>query len=180
MLAYEPQSTAFWLQLAPLWRSSVDISDHCMPCYLRPLSPLSAEPAGVPIPQGVVDLCFFSFIYLYSRVRQFPPPQSRGLSRLPQPQREPLKRCLLTSQLGLRIAGRATGSRRPDPMDIPGIEVVDALRPTSIFIHCTTPLHACTEYCKTNLSPMSSLASVAPARGRLPRLDGAGSSLCFH
>ena len=30
------------------------------------------------------------------------------------------------------FAGRATGSRRPDPMDIPGLEDVDALRPTSV------------------------------------------------
>ena len=35
----------------------------------------------------------------------------------------------------------------------------------SFFTHCTTPLHACAENSKTNLSPMSSLASVAPGRG---------------
>ena len=130
---------------------------HCMPCYLRPLSPISAEPAGVPIPQQLVDFCFFSFIYLYSRVRQSPPPQSRGLSRLPQPRREPLQRCLLTSQLWRSLvdlmvfpmhlrsapfAGRATGSRRPGAMDIPGIVVVDALRPTSVsYDHVLRSLH---------------------------------------
>ena len=70
-----------------------------MPCHYEPLSPISAEPAGVPNPQGAVDFCFFFFLYLYSRVRQFTPPQSRGLSRLPHPRREPFQRYLHTSQL---------------------------------------------------------------------------------
>ena len=101
-----------------------------------------------PNPQGAVDFCFFFFLYLYSRVRQFTPPQSRGLSRLPHPRREPFQRYLHASQLwrslvdfmvfpmGLGSApfvGHATGSRRQGPMDIPGIAVADVLQPTSVF-----------------------------------------------
>ena len=75
----------------------------------------------------------FMLFLLFLLVRPCQAVSGFGLSRPPQPRREPLKRCLLASQLwrshvdlmvfpmGLRSApfvGRATGSRRPDPMDI--------------------------------------------------------------
>ena len=180
MLAYEPQSTAFWLQLAPLWRVPVDISDHCTPCYLRPLSPLSAEPAGVPIPQGVVDLCTaVSGSFRRPKVRVVEASTtSTGAAQTVSPY-VTARRSLVDLMVFLMgLEARLSQGAQPGR--------AGRARPTSshtisFFTHCTTPLHACAENSKTNLSPVSSLASVARGRGHalyVCRVSTARAPLC--
>ena len=148
MLAHKPQSTAFGLQLALLWRVPLSIHPN-IACHVTPNLSLPLKPSqlGSQFPRGWWIYAFSPFSTCTAVSGSFRRPKAegcRGLHNLDGSRsngvslRHSCGEAMWTSwsfSMGLRsapFAGRATGSRRPDPMDIPGIEDVDALRPTSV------------------------------------------------